>query len=90
MCENHQNEMIVRDIPKGPAAKAGVGMIRFYQSAISPLLPAACRFEPSCSQYTLIAIQRFGLVKGSFMGMGRISRCHPFHEGGYDPVPEKK
>jgi len=63
-----------------------VGAIRLYQRFLSPLLPRACRFEPSCSEYTRQAISRYGVIKGSFMGIWRLMRCHPFHPGGYDPV----
>lgn len=62
-------------------------LIRGYQLGISPLLPRSCRFYPSCSQYMLEAVERFGAVQGVAMGMGRISRCHPWHPGGFDPVP---
>ncbi|MBT9559877.1 MAG: membrane protein insertion efficiency factor YidD [Myxococcales bacterium] len=61
--------------------------IRLYQWLISPLLPAACRFYPTCSHYAAEALLRHGLVKGSFLGGRRICRCHPWHEGGDDPVP---
>ncbi|QDG54875.1 membrane protein insertion efficiency factor YidD [Persicimonas caeni] len=64
-----------------------MAMIRFYQRAISPLTPPACRFRPTCSQYTLIAIKRHGFVRGSWLGLKRLMRCHPFHPGGHDPVP---
>ncbi len=65
-------------------------IIRFYQKAISPLLGANCRFTPTCSEYTLTAIKRFGLLKGCFMGLKRIVRCNPFFPGGEDPVPEPR
>jgi uncharacterized protein len=63
-------------------------LIRLYQWTISPLLGPACRFEPSCSQYALEAIHRFGVVRGCWLAVRRIGRCHPWHPGGYDPVPE--
>lgn len=66
-----------------------VAMIRFYQIAISPLKPPSCRFYPTCSHYGLEAIKRFGPIKGGWLTMKRILKCHPFHPGGFDPVPEK-
>ncbi len=64
-------------------------MIRFYQMCISPMLGPHCRFSPTCSQYALEAINTHGTVKGVYLAIKRISKCHPFHSGGHDPVPEK-
>lgn len=61
--------------------------IRGYQRYISPLLPDACIYIPTCSQYAVEAIEKYGVVKGCWLGVRRILRCHPFHAGGYDPVP---
>jgi putative membrane protein insertion efficiency factor len=61
--------------------------IRFYKRFLSPLLPSACRFEPTCSVYTYQAIEKYGVIKGGWLGAKRISRCHPLNPGGYDPVP---
>ncbi|MBE7381702.1 MAG: membrane protein insertion efficiency factor YidD [Leptolyngbya sp. SIO1E4] len=62
--------------------------IRGYRTLISPLFPPTCRFQPTCSQYALEAIRRFGALKGTWLALRRIIRCHPFNPGGYDPVPE--
>ena len=67
--------------------RIGVGLIRLYRVLLSPFFRGACRFEPSCSVYTEQAILKYGLVRGSIMGARRISRCHPWNPGGYDPVP---
>ncbi|MDY6906234.1 MAG: membrane protein insertion efficiency factor YidD [Thermodesulfobacteriota bacterium] len=61
--------------------------IRFYQLAISPMVGPACRFYPTCSQYAYTAVKRHGTVKGLWLAVRRIAKCHPFHPGGYDPVP---
>jgi hypothetical protein len=64
-------------------------LIKFYQKFISPLKGRTCIFYPTCSEYAVIAIYRFGPFKGSFLAIKRILRCHPLNHGGYDPVPEK-
>ncbi|NLD44348.1 MAG: membrane protein insertion efficiency factor YidD [Chloroflexi bacterium] len=71
----------------GIGARAVIRLIRFYQRVISPLFPPSCRYTPSCSQYTLEAVTKYGAARGLFMGGRRLLRCHPFHPGGYDPVP---
>ncbi len=67
-----------------------LGLIRLYQLLLSPLLPPACRFVPSCSHYGYEAIQRYGVLRGGWLAVKRVARCHPFHPGGYDPVPNLK
>ena len=62
------------------------GFLRFYKASISPLLPPACRFVPTCSEYTLEAVEKYGALRGGWMGARRLLKCHPFHPGGYDPV----
>jgi uncharacterized protein len=62
-------------------------LLRVYRYAVSPMLGARCRFEPSCSRYALEAIERRGALNGSWLALRRIARCHPWHPGGYDPVP---
>lgn len=64
-----------------------LGLIRFYQTFISPLKQPACRFYPSCSHYAYEAVERHGVFHGSWLAVKRIARCHPFNPGGYDPVP---
>jgi len=67
-------------------SSVGIALIQAYRRFISPMLPRSCRFTPSCSLYTLQAIEKYGLLRGSLMGARRVLRCHPFSDGGYDPV----
>lgn len=62
-------------------------LIRFYRAYISPLKPPCCRFTPTCSEYALEAVKRYGPWKGTWLSVKRIAKCHPFHKGGYDPLP---
>ena len=64
-----------------------LAVFRFYQRAVSPLFPPRCRYIPTCSQYALEAVEKYGAIKGTFLATKRILRCNPFHKGGYDPVP---
>ena len=66
--------------------EAGMALIKGYKRFVSPMLPPSCRFTPSCSLYTLQAIEKYGLLKGILMGARRLLRCHPFSKGGFDPV----
>lgn len=63
-------------------------MVRVYRAVISPVLPPSCIYNPTCSEYAILAVQRHGARKGTVLAVKRILRCHPWHEGGYDPVPE--
>ncbi len=75
-------------MPKpSPAAWLALRLIRFYQRFVSPALPPACRFVPSCSEYGYEAIAKYGIIKGGRLAVWRILRCNPFGTGGYDPVP---
>ena len=65
-----------------------IALIKLYRYAISPYLAPSCRYTPTCSSYAIEAVQRFGVFRGSWMAIRRISRCHPWHEAGYDPVPD--
>ena len=67
-----------------------VFLVRVYQTLISPLLPSTCRYQPTCSHYTVEALQKHGLFKGGYLGLKRIFSCHPLGGSGYDPVPETK
>jgi uncharacterized protein len=63
-----------------------IRLLRFYKAFVSPLLPSACRFVPTCSEYMIEAVRRYGAARGVWLGLQRLLRCHPFHEGGFDPV----
>ena len=63
-------------------------LVRAYQIVLSPLLPAACRYQPTCSHYAIEALEKHGALRGSWLAIKRIGRCHPFREGGFDPVPD--
>jgi len=67
-----------------------IGAIRGYQLVVSPWLPPACRYDPSCSEYTLTAVRRFGAARGGWLGVRRLLRCHPLGSCGYDPVPARE
>ncbi len=67
-----------------------IGLVRCYQRFLSPLLPNVCRYRPTCSEYFIEALQTHGVVKGSWLGIKRILRCHPWGGSGYDPIPPKK
>jgi putative membrane protein insertion efficiency factor len=67
--------------------KVILSVIWFYKKAVSPYLPGRCRYYPTCSSYAMEAVRKYGALKGSYLALKRILRCHPFHEGGYDPVP---
>ena len=64
-----------------------MALLRTYQYAISPFLGRRCRYYPSCSEYAVEAVEKYGAIKGGWLGVKRVSRCHPWHPGGYDPVP---
>jgi hypothetical protein len=67
-----------------------LAIIKFYQLAISPFIAPSCRYTPTCSCYAIESVQRHGALRGSWLSLKRILRCHPWHEGGYDPVPEPR
>ncbi|MGC8780347.1 MAG: membrane protein insertion efficiency factor YidD [Anaerolineae bacterium] len=67
--------------------RLALAVIRFYRRWISPGLPPSCRFYPTCSEYTYQAVEKYGVLRGGWLGVRRIARCHPFNPGGFDPVP---
>jgi len=66
--------------------KVLIALLRGYKKFVSPFLPSACRYSPTCSEYMMQAVAKYGAVRGVWMGLKRLARCHPFHEGGFDPV----
>ena len=78
--------MCIRDSVRGLLKKIIILLIRGYQIFISPIMPGKCRFYPTCSTYFVQAVEKYGPFKGSLLGIKRILKCHPFHEGGYDPL----
>jgi len=70
-----------------PLRAAALLLLRGYKRFISPLLPPMCRFEPTCSVYTMQAVEKYGVLRGVWLGIRRLARCHPFNPGGWDPVP---
>jgi putative membrane protein insertion efficiency factor len=67
-----------------------IGLIHLYRLLLSPFIGQHCRFHPSCSEYAVLAVEQHGVFKGSWLALRRLSKCHPWHEGGLDPVPENK
>ncbi len=80
-CKQHP-----KDVEQAERRMILTAPIRFYRRFISPLLPPACRFYPTCSQYALEALERYGMFKGSWLILKRLSKCHPYHPGGFDPL----
>lgn len=78
--------MRIRELPK----RAALALIRLYQLTLSPFIGQQCRFHPSCSHYAAEAIGRYGVLRGGWLATRRLGRCHPFHPGGFDPVPSPK
>jgi putative membrane protein insertion efficiency factor len=70
-----------------PFKTSALVLLRGYKRFLSPLLPPMCRFEPTCSVYTMQAVEKYGALRGTWLGMRRLARCHPFNPGGWDPVP---
>ena len=81
--------MIIEQLAQAPRRFA-IALLRLYQIVLSPWIGNQCRFHPTCSVYAMGAIERYGVVRGSWLALKRIGRCHPFAEGGFDPVPAKE
>jgi len=93
MCNSNQTSAKPRSVMQRLLALPAwllVLVIRFYQKAISPWLGQRCRFNPSCSNYCIDALKQHGMVRGLWLGIKRILKCHPLHPGGYDPVPQRE
>ncbi|MDQ6421076.1 membrane protein insertion efficiency factor YidD [Paenibacillus sp. LHD-117] len=88
--KSERNHKLSSSVGKRWSKALAQAPIVFYRKAISPLKPPTCRFYPTCSAYALEAIERHGAARGGWLAAKRIARCHPFHPGGYDPVPEPK
>ena len=88
MTEQGERDPSAEGRSPGLLARVFLGLIRFYRRGISPLLPPLCRFEPTCSCYAAEAIRSHGALRGLYLTLHRLFRCHPFSRGGYDPVPE--
>jgi putative membrane protein insertion efficiency factor len=84
MKDAHDRPSESRGLARLPAL-AVIALVRGYQILLSPLFGGQCRFHPSCSQYFILAVEKYGVLSGSVRGLWRIARCHPFHPGGYDP-----
>lgn len=84
LSSTYENKEVIPLLKKGL-----IGLFRFYQIVISPLKPPTCRFYPTCSHYGVESVRRFGALKGGYLTIVRILKCHPFHPGGFDPVPEQ-
>jgi putative membrane protein insertion efficiency factor len=67
-----------------------INLIKLYRLTVSPLFPPSCRFHPTCSEYSIEALEKHGLIRGIWLSLKRVSKCHPFHPGGFDPVPQNK
>jgi putative membrane protein insertion efficiency factor len=86
---DRKNPSSIIDHRSSISTRAALAAIRAYQRWLSPVMPSACRYEPSCSRYTYQSIERFGVRRGVWLGTRRLLRCTPLHKGGFDPVPEE-